>query len=450
MRAAACLAIALCLVLPLPAQAPGKVLGPGDLAGKVEASRLSRTVNRLVSCGTRHTLSDPFSPTRGIGAAQHWLGEELQAMTRLAGSRLLSFEDRFSAGPGPGLPRKADLVNLGVMLPGTDPERAREALVVVAHYDSRAGNPLDAAADAPGAVDNASGVAAVLEMATVLAAESPAVSIYFVATAGGEQGNLGSQRLVQRLKAQGTEVLGMVAADRVGNSQGADGARVSDAVRLFSDGMPAQESDGMKRIRELLGTENDGAGRELARYLRRAGERWVEGLDSLVLLRRDRVGENGEQAEFARAGFPAVQVTELLDNYDHLRQDVRPGATRGYGDTVAFFDAGYCARITRMLVAAFRALAWAPAPPQNVGLGGIGTSTAKLWWTLPEDPRVQGIVIYRRHADGVVWQQTHAFPKGESVDVPGSSPDTDVFGVATVDAQGAESLPATPRSVDLR
>jgi hypothetical protein len=153
---------------------------------------------------------------------------------------------------------------------------------------------------------------------------------------------------------------------------------------------------------------------------------------------------------FARAGIPAVQVTEMIDNYDRLRQNVRTGPSHGYGDTATFFDAGYCARITRMLVAAFRTLADAPAGPQNLGLGGCGTNSSRLWWTLPEDPRIKAIVVYRRRADGILWQQDRGFPKGESVDLPGIGPDGEVFGVATVDNRGDESLPVTPRSVDLR
>jgi len=341
-----------------------------------------------------------------------------------------------------------ELVNLGVMLPGTDPDRIHQALVVAAHYDSRAGDPLDAAADAPGAVDNASGVAATLELATVLAAERPAISIYFVATAAGEQGLRGSARLVKRLKADGIDILGMVAPDCVGNTQGAAGVKEAGLARLFSDGVPVRETEGMRKVRELLGTENDGASRELARYLRRAGERYVEGLEALVMLRRDRVGRAGEQTEFTREGFPAVRVTEMIDNYDRQRQNVRAGATHGYGDTPTFFDPGYCARITRLLVAGLRQLAAAPAAPQNVGLGGVGSDDSKLWWTLPADPRITGIVVYRRRADGVLWQQNRPFPKGESVVLTGVGPDSDIFGVATVDAQGNESLPVTPRSVE--
>jgi acetylornithine deacetylase/succinyl-diaminopimelate desuccinylase-like protein len=415
----------------------------------VEPARLSRAVDRLASFGTRHTLSSAFSRTRGIGAARTWLAGEFDAATRLPGSRLIAFEDDFPAEPGPLLARPVELANLGVLLPGVDPDRARQALVVVAHYDSRVSDPADAAADAPGAVANASGVALVLEMARVLAAQQPAIGIYFVATAAGEQGGLGSIRLAQRLKGEGTEIVGMVAADSVGNSLGSDGAKAGGAVRLFSeDGVPAQETDGQRRIRELLGTGNDGGSRELARYLKRAGERFVDGLDCLVMLRKDRIGQTGEQGPFTRGGYPGVEVTELADNYDRLRQSIRTDAKRSYGDTATFFDAAYCARITRMLVAGFRQLAFAPAAPQNVGLGGCGSSNAKLWWNLPEDPRITGIVIYRRRADTVQWQGTAVFPKAESMVLPGVGTDTDVFAVATVDAQGNESLPVSPRSIE--
>jgi hypothetical protein len=449
MRLIARLGLALTLAPMLAAALAAQEPGPRELAGLVQASRISRTVDRLASFGTRHTLSDPLSERRGIGAARTWLDGEMRALTRLPGSRLVDFWDAFRAGPGPLLPKAADLVNLGVVLPGTDPARVREALVVAAHYDSRAVDVMNAEADAPGAVDNASGVAALMEMATVLGATRPAVSVYFAATAGGAQGCLGSARLVSRLKADGIDVIGMVAVDCVGNTVGPDGKQVGGgAMRLFSDGVPAEESAGQRKVRELLGTENDGAGRELARYLKRAGDRYVEGLDCLVMLRRDRLGRDGEQAAFNREGFPGVRVTELVDPYDRLNLVKAPGPGKHYGDTPSYFDAGYCARITRMLVAGFRTLSYAPSAPQNVGLGGCGTADAKLWWNLPEDPRIVGIVLYRRRLDGVQWQQNRGVPKCESQVVPGIGTDTDVFAVATVDAQGDESLPVSPRSVE--
>jgi hypothetical protein len=446
MRILARLGLAMSLAVPLLAQgAPPTTLK--DLAGRVEPSRLSRTVDRLASFGTRHTFSEMLSEKRGIGVASRWLGSELQSLTRIAGSRLVAFDDVFPAEPGGLVAKPVKLINMGVMLPGTDPAREKEALVVVAHYDSRASNPMDGEADAPGAVDNASGVALVLEMATVLATERPAISIYFVATAAGEQGSLGSARLVKRLKGEGVDIVGMVAADCVGNTLNPAGTKSNTAMRIFSDGVPAQETDGQRRVREMLGNENDGPSRELAKYLKRSGERYVEGLDCLAMLRRDRVGRIGEQAAFSQEGFPAVRVTEMTDNYDRQQQNVRSESGHGFGDTATFFDTGYCAKITRMMVTAFTELAYAPQQPQNVGLGGCGTADAKLWWTLPPDPRITGIIIYRRRADGVKWEATAGFPKQESLVLPGVGTDNDVFAVATVDAQGNESLPVSPRSI---
>lgn len=444
-----CLGLALLLAAPAPAQEePPSVVR--DLVRKVEASRLTRTVGRLAAFGTRHTLSDPVAEARGIGAARKWLDGEFQALTRLPGTRLEPYADTFRAGPAPLLPKAMDLINFGVVLPGTDPSRAKEALVVAAHYDSRGSDVLDGLGDAPGAVDNASGVAAVLEMATVMAAEKPAVAIYFVATAAGEQGQLGSARLARQLKAAGIDVLAMVAAECVGNTALGGGAKAASGVRIFSEGLPLRESEGGRRLRELLGTENDGPGRALARYVKRMGEHYQEEFEVMVMLRRDRVGQSGGHQPFVQEGFPALEITQLADNYDRQHQDVRSTASRSYGDTAAFFDAGYCARITRVLVGAFRHLAFAPAAPQNVGLGGLGSPDSKLWWTLPEDPRIAGIVLYHRRADAVAWQQTRVFPKCESQEVPGMGVDTDVFAVATLDAQGNESLPVSPRSVQFQ
>ena len=447
MRALARLGLVLCLAVPALAQG-APALTTKDLAGSVQSARLSRTVDRLASFGTRHTLSDPLSERRGIGAAQRWLGHEFQALTRVSGSRLLAFEDRFPAGPGASLSRQVELVNMGVLLPGIDPARRKQALVVVAHYDSRAFDAMDASADAPGAVDNASGVALVLEMANVLAAQQPAISIYFVATAAGEQGLLGSARLLQRLKGEGTDIVGMVAADCVGNSQVPGGGKSNGALRLFSDTWPVQETEGQRRVRELLGTGNDGPSRELARYLKRSGERHVEGLECQVMLRRDRIGRSGEQGVFVREGIPGVRVTEQADAYDRQRQNVRSEVGHAYGDTAAFFDSGYCAKITRMMVAGFYHLALAPDAPQNVGLGGCGSSDARLWWNLSDDPRIKGVVIYRRRGDQVQWQQTRVLPRQENLVLPGVDPDNELFAVATVDDQGNESLPVAPMSVE--
>ena len=441
MRILACLS----LTVTFLAQAGG--LSTPELAGKVEQSHLRRTVERLASFGTRHTLSDTESETRGIGAARRWLALEAEALTRMPGSRLVPFEDRFTAPAGPHVPRPVELVNVGMILPGMDLRRTNEALVVMGHYDSRANDVMDAAGDAPGAVDNASGVAVLFEMAQVMAAEQLAINIYFVAVAGQAQGLLGSTHLAQRLEAEGVHVIGALSVDTVGHFQ-AQAGKDPLSVRLFSEGVAAQETDNQKQVRENLGLENDGGSREFARYLKRFGERSVENLECLIMLRQDRVGRHGDHLAFTREGFPAAQITETFENYDHQNQTPRVEASRSYGDTPGYFDPGYCAKVTRLLVGSYRQLAMAPAAPQNVVLSGIASNDVTLSWLLRKDSRITGVVVYRRRLDGVQWQQCLPFARVETVVLPNAGPDNFAYAVATVDALGNESLPVAPSRVD--
>ena len=438
----------LLFLMPFLLAAQNPPLSVHDLIGKVEQSRERRSVERLASFGTRHSLSEAGSETRGIGAASRWLGEEADALTRLPGSRLVAFEDRFTAEPGPRIPKPVEMVNIGVLLPGMDLSRSNEALVVLAHYDSRASDVMDANSDAPGAVDDASGVAMAFEMAQVMAAEQLAINIYFVAVAGEEQGQIGSAHLAKRLKAEGIHVLGAISMDIVGNVIGSNGIKDSSTVRLFSEGVPAGETEAQKRVREELGSENDGASRELARYIKRVGEKYVEGLECLVMLRRDRVGRGGDHFSFNKEGIPAIRVTDTWENYDRQHQNPRSVGSRAYGDSPSFFEPGYAVKITRVLMAAVRQLALAPEPPSNVTLGGAASADAKLTWTLETDPRIKGVVVYRRRADAVQWQQTENFGRVESAVLRGAGTDNFFYAVATVDAAGNESLAVSPTRID--
>ena len=414
------------------------------LVDSVLPARLEATVAKLVSFGTRHTLSDAASPTRGIGAARRWLAAEFEALSAAPGSRLKPYQDRFTCPTGPRVPKPTEMWNVGAVLPGVDPSRADEAVVVVGHYDSRASDVMDATSDAPGAVDDGSGVAMVLELARVLAAERPAASVYLVAVAGEEQGLLGSAHLAQRLKAEGVKVLAMTSVDIAGNSEGQDGVKDDFQARIFSEGVAASESEAQRRLREALGGENDGAAREWARYLKRVGERYVENLDLWVMLRRDRIARGSDHLSFSKEGFPAVRLTEAHEHYDRQHQDVRVVDGRAYGDDLAHFDAAYSSRLARALLAAVAGLAFAPAPARDVALGGAVSPDTRLRWTLPPDPRVQGLVLYRRRADAVEWQRASRYPVADEVVLRNVVPDSYVFAVATVDAEGDESLPAHP------
>jgi hypothetical protein len=438
-------AIAIAVLLALPSRAQERRDPRVEaIIQRIDAGRMHATVEKLVSFGTRHTLSDAKSETRGIGAARAWLAAQFAALASAEGSRLKPFEDRFVQQPGPRVPAAVELVNVGAVLPGADGKRGKQAIVMTGHYDSRASDPLDGKSDAPGAVDDGSGTAMALELARVMAAESPAVTIYFVAVAGEEQGLLGSQHLAERLKAEGVEVLAMASVDIAGNAEGQDGIKDTATARLFSEGVATAETEKEKKLREALGLDNDSRAREWARYVARVGQRYVDGLKLRVLLRRDRIARGSDHMSFAKTGVPALRLSESRENYRRQHQDVRSEDGVQYGDDLQHFDAAYAARLCRALGAALASLSFAPAAPGKVALGGAVSTDTVLRWKLPDDERLADAVLYLRPAESVQWQTIRSLGKVEEVTLPSVIPDDSFFAVAAADAAGNESLPQPP------
>jgi hypothetical protein len=416
------------------------------LVKRIDPARLQAAVQRLTGFGTRHTLSGSQGPGRGIVPAGEWLASEFAAVAK--GSRLKPFEDRFTAQPdGKRIREAVEIVNLGVVLPGTDSARGRKAIVMTAHYDSMPSDVMDPKTDAPGAIDDASGTAMALELANALKDQSPAVAVYLVAVAGEEQGLIGSQHLAGRLKAEGVEVIAMVSVDIAGNSEGQDGVKDSTAARLFSEGVPEVETEAQKKLRLAVGNENDSPAREWARYVQRVGELYVTGLQLRVILRRDRIARGSDHMSFAREGFPAIRLSEARENYRGQHQTPRTEDGVRYGDELWRFDAGYAARMCKALAAAIGALSAAPAAPEEVTLAGAVSPDARLRWKLPADARIADVVLYRRPADSVVWQRALSLGKVQEVTLPSVTTDDWFFAVATADAQGNQSVPQAPAAV---
>ena len=414
------------------------------IVSRIDAARMQATVAKLVGFGTRLTISDANDPARGIGAARKWLAQEFAAAAARPGARLKTFEDRFVAPVGRRIPAPVEIVNVGAVLPGTDPARARQAIVMTGHYDSMPSDVLDPKADAPGANDDGSGTSMALELANAFAAESPAIALYFVAVAGEEQGLVGSQHLAERLKKEGVEVLAMVSVDIAGNSEGQDGVKDSTTARLFSEGTPEIESEAQKKLRLAIGNENDSPSREWARYLQRVGERYSSGLRLRVMLRRDRIARGSDHMSFLHEGFPALRMSEARENYHRQHQTPRTEGGVRYGDDLAHFDAPYAARLCRALAGAVGALGFAPAPPQEVALASSNNPDGKLRWTLPADARLREVVLYRRPADAVQWEKMVALGKVSEVTMPSVNVDDWFFAVASADEAGNESLPQPP------
>src|SRR5205823_7433449 len=382
---------------------------------------------------------------RGIGAARKWLAGEFAAVAQRSGARIKTFEDRFTAPVGRRIPAPVEIVNLGAVLAGTDPARSKQAIVMTGHYDSMPSDVLDPKADAPGADDDGSGTSMALAMASAFAAESPAVTIYFVAVAGEEQGLVGSAHLASRLKSEGIEVLAMVSVDIAGNSEGQDGAKNSTTGRLFSEGAPEMESEAQKKLRLALGSENDSPAREWARYVQRAGEIYSSGLELRVMLRRDRIARGSDHMSFAHEGFPAIRMSEAKENYRRQHQTPRMENGVQYGDDLAHFDAFYASRLCRALAGAIGALGFSPSPPREVVLASSNNPDGKLKWTLPQDARIADVILYRRPADGVRWEKIVSLGKVSEVTMPSVNVDDWFFAVATADAAGNESLPQSAR-----
>jgi Zn-dependent M28 family amino/carboxypeptidase len=293
-------------------------------------------------------------------------------------------------------------------------------------------------------VDDASGTAMALDLARAFAAESPAVTMYFVAVAGEEQGLVGSQHLAERLKADGVRVIAMVSVDIAGNSEGQDGVRDSTTGRLFSEGAPDKEDEAQKKLRLAFGNDNDSPARAWARYVQRVGELYSSGLRLRVILRRDRIARGSDHMSFAHEGYPAIRMSEAKENYHRQHQTPRVENGIQYGDDLAHFDAFYASRLCRAIAGAIASLGFAPAPPKGVVLASSNNPDGKLKWTLPDDPRVADVVLYRRPADEVRWERAFSLGKVSEVTMPSVNVDDWFFAVATADAAGNESLPQTP------
>jgi len=413
---------------------------------RIDPARMQSTVQHLAGFGTRHTLSGTQGPGRGIVPAREWVAGEFAAVAK--GSRLKPFEDRFTAQPdGKRISQAVEIVNVGVVLPGTDAARGKQAIVVTAHYDSMPSDVMDPKSDAPGAIDDASGTAMALELANALRDQSPAISVYLVAVAGEEQGLIGSQHLATRLKGEGLEVIAMVSVDIAGNSEGQDGVRDSTTARLFSEGVPETESEAQKKLRLAVGNENDGPARQWARYAQRAGELYVSGLRLRVLLRRDRIARGSDHMSFAREGFPSLRLSEARENYRGQHQTPRTEGGVRYGDELFRFDANYASRMCKALTAAIASLSTAPAPPQEVTLAGAVSPDAKLRWKLPADAHIADVILYRRPADAATWQSALSLGKVSEVTLPSVTTDDWFFAVATADAAGNQSLAQPPSAV---
>jgi Peptidase family M28 len=388
-----------------------------QISAEVSEASLRGYIEKMVSFGTRHTLSDAVSDTRGIGAARRWVEAEFRKMSADCGGCLQVALPQDTVA-GNRVPTPTLVVDVVAIQRGeTDPKRV---IIIQGHLDSRVTDVMNFTSDAPGANDDASGVAAIMEAARVLSKRKFNATLVYAALSGEEQGLLGGKILADYAKAQGWQVLGVLNNDIVGNSHGL-AAHVDDRVRVFSEGVRSNESDVIGAARRSVGGEVDAPSRNLARYMDGIAQEHLADFDVSMVYRRDRFGRGGDQVPMVEAGFPAVRVTEAAENYTRQHQDLRTEGGIAYGDTIDGVDFQYLAKVTRLNAMTMASLASAPPPPLEVKVDGAVSANTKVTWTAVKD--AASYVIWWRDTTSPVWQHSRvisgdaAMPRWQEAEV---------------------------------
>lgn len=406
-----------------------------DFADEVSQSRLRADVEALVGFGTRHTLSSPDDPQRGIGAARRWGEAQFRAASEACGGCLeIVTPERTETGnrvPEPALIRNVVAIQRGS-------ERPDEVVIVQGHIDSRVSDVMDAVSDAPGANDNASGSALVLEAARVLSQHHYPTTIVYALLSGEEQGLLGGHLLADYALEQGWTVKAVLNNDIVGGSCGSDGLCDDAHVRVFSEGPRADLDEAARADQRRNGGENDSPSRNLSRWLDALAAEDASGLDVRQIWRADRMGRGGDHLPFLERGMPAVRFSVAVEDYQHQHQDLRVEDGVTYGDTVEEMDFAFLAKVTRLNIRALDKLARAPMPPTPSASAAVQTFTRITW---DEVPGAVSYVIYGRRPDMPYWEERpiRMGLSATAIDLEGVRGDDWIFGVSAVAADGSES-----------
>jgi hypothetical protein len=433
----------------LSRQAPDQDLRA--LLRDIDPDRIKATILKLVSFGTRHTASSQTDPVRGIGAATAWVTSQMQSFAAASGGRMTVQQQTFTQPVSSTIPVPTTITNVIATLKGTaSPERF---YVVTGHLDSRVTDVLNFTDDAPGADDDGSGVAVVLELARLFATRQFPGTLVFATVAGEEQGLFGSAHMAAQMKAAGNDVQGMFSNDIVGASQAWDGTRPDPhTVRLFVEGIPTAVTPAQIALMQSVGGENDGATHQLARFVTDVAPFSLTGMNVRVIWRRDRYLRGSDHLSFQQQGYPAARLTEPRENFNHEHQDVRVADGVQFGDLPQFVDFGFTARVAKVNGAALWALATNPSTPKNLQIhtapppGLPGTNLTSLNWDANPEPDLAGYEVVMRETTAADW--TSAIGVGNVTSVTlNISKDNVQFGLRAIDKAGHRSPAAFPRVV---
>ncbi|NVK55569.1 MAG: M28 family peptidase [Alteromonadaceae bacterium] len=411
-----------------------------DIANDISASRIETDITKLVGFGTRHTLSETESDTRGIGAARRWIKAEFERISAECGNCLEVYYSAATISGEKRIPDPVEVVSvIAIQRGSSDPDRY---VLMSGDIDSRVSDVMNATADSPGANDNASGVAGTLEAARVLSQYKFNGNIVYAALSGEEQGLFGGKILAEQAAKDGWRLKAVLNNDMIGNIEGVNGVINNTTARIFAEGTRQTETEREGRIRRFTGGEVDSPSRNLARYIDLMADRYIENLDTMVIYRLDRFGRGGHHRPFNDLGYPGVRIMETNENYTRQHQDIRTENGIEYGDTLDGVNFDYAAKLTALNAVSLAGMAWAPSPPQEVTIkGAVEPSTTLSWATLDkaQNPQLAGYKIYWRYTDAPQWQFSRFVGDVNEFTLKNIVIDNYFFGVASVSKDGFES-----------
>ncbi|MEN8815928.1 MAG: M28 family metallopeptidase [Nonlabens sp.] len=411
----------------------------------VSADRIEKDVRKLAGFGTRNTFSDTISNTRGIGAARRWIKAEFDKISAECGGCLEVFyqKDYVTKDMGSRIPKDAWVVNVVAIQRGT--ENPNNMVMMSGDIDSRASDTMDFTTDAPGANDNASGMAGTIEAARVLSKRKFKNSIVYVGLSGEEQGLFGGKGLAEYAKKKEWNVIGFLNNDMIGNIKGVDGVIDNREFRIFSEPTDPTDTDRQKAGRRFYGGEVDGISRQLARYIHNSVITYMPEMKPMMVYRLDRFGRGGHHRPFADLGFPGIRIMEAHENYTQQHQDIRKEDGIAYGDVVEHVNFPYARKLTAVNAINLAQLAWAPTRPKSVKIGGIVEADAKLKWDEVKD--AVGYKIYWRDTTSPTWDHSRYVGNVTEYTLKEIVIDNSFFGVAAIGADGIESMVSFPSGV---
>ena len=416
-----------------------------DIIDAVSAERIKQDVKTLADFGTRHTLSDTVSQTRGIGAARRWIKSEFDNISNSCNGCLNVFyqKDLVKEGTNQRIVKDVMVVNVVAIQKGT--KYPNRYIIMSGDIDSRVSDPTNYTSDSPGANDNASGMAGTIEAARVLSNYQFENSIIYVGLSGEEQGLFGGQGLAAYTKDKGWDIIGILNNDMIGNITGVDGVIDNRTFRIFSEPVPPTETERQRRARRFYGGEVDGISRQLARYIHKTTKTYMPEMNPLMIYRLDRFGRGGHHRPFNDAGFAGIRIMEAHENYTQQHQDIRTEDGINYGDTFEHVNFGYAAKLTAVNAINLASIAWSPPAPKSVAIGGIVQPSAKFKWDAVDG--AVGYKIYWRDTTSPTWDNARYVGDVTNYTLEGIVIDNFFFGVAAVGKDGHESPVVFPNSI---